>query len=66
MLSALVDSNASCGIKVSGGVKTTEQALTYMHLARYMLNRELDSTCFRLGASGLLDELIKQQGTPHQ
>ncbi len=59
MLAAIVDSQMGCGIKVSGGVKTTEQAFDYMRLAQYMLDQKLDSSCFRIGASSLLDELLK-------
>lgn len=59
MLAAIVDSGVNCGIKVSGGIKTPEQALCYMQLARQMFNHELNSKCFRIGASSLLGELIK-------
>lgn len=59
MLSAIIDCKAVCGIKVSGGVKTIEQAINYMKLAQYMQNRRLDSSWFRLGASSLLDILIE-------
>lgn len=59
MLAAVVDSNVRCGIKVSGGIKTTEQALSYMRLAQYMLNHKLDMHCFRIGASSLLDALLR-------
>lgn len=59
MLAAIVDSNIRCGIKVSGGIKTTEQALSYLRLAQHMLPYKLDRNCMRLGASSLLDELLK-------
>ncbi len=55
ILAAIVDNNSTCGIKVSGGIKTIEQALSYMQLAHYMFQRKLDNTNFRLGASSLLD-----------
>ena len=58
MLAAQVDSDIPCGIKVSGGIKTTEQALSYMRLAQYMFNCTLDSSRFRLGASSLLDDIL--------
>jgi deoxyribose-phosphate aldolase len=61
ILSAIVDSHVPCGIKISGGVKTEEQALTYMRLAQHMLNHPLDSSCFRLGASSLLNDLVTRQ-----
>lgn len=59
MLSAIIDYNVPCGIKVSGGIKTIEQALSYMQLANYMRKRKLDSSWFRLGASSLIDELLR-------
>ena len=61
ILSAILDTNIPAGIKVSGGVKTTEQAYTYIRLAEYMLNKKVNNQWFRLGASGLLDELLSGQ-----
>ena len=55
MLSAIVDSGTPCGMKISGGVSTQEQALSYMRLAHNMLNKTLTPQCFRIGASGLID-----------
>lgn len=60
MLAAIVDTGVTCGIKVSGGIKTTDQALSYMQLASHMLRSKLNSSCFRIGASSLLDDLIKK------
>lgn len=60
ILSAIVDSNTPCGIKVSGGIKTMEQAQSYIRLAEYMLNRTLDKQWLRIGASKLLDELLSR------
>lgn len=47
------------GIKVSGGVKTTEVANDYLELIETSL--ELKPEKVRLGASSLLDEILKQQ-----
>lgn len=58
ILKAIKDSKATCGLKVSGGIKKPEQALTYMALAKQMFDREPDKSWFRIGASSLLDELI--------
>lgn len=58
MLAAIIDHKAACGIKASGNIKTREQALSYMHLAEYMLNRKPESSWFRLGASSLIDNII--------
>lgn len=59
LLSALKDANTECGIKISGGVKTTEQARSYASLAALLLNKKIDRSWFRLGASSLLAELVK-------
>ncbi len=58
ILSAIKDTGISCGIKVSGGVKTTDQAFSYIHLAQHVLQRKIDNSWFRLGASSLLDDLL--------
>jgi deoxyribose-phosphate aldolase len=57
MLSAIKDSQNSCGIKFSGGIKTPEQAYAYTKLAQYILKKTPENSWFRLGASGLLDVL---------
>ncbi len=51
MLTAIQDSNCSCGIKLSGGIKTVQQASAYVHLAEHMLNKPVDKSWFRIGAS---------------
>ena len=58
MLSAILESKTACGIKLSGGIKTVEQAQAYIHLAENMMGLKVDKSWFRLGASSLLDELI--------
>ncbi len=57
MLAAILDSKTSCGIKLSGGVRTIEQALAYMQLAEDTMKLNVDKSWFRLGASSLLDEI---------
>jgi len=61
ILAAIRDSNRLCGIKISGGIKNTDQALNYISLAEYVFNKEIDASWFRIGASRLLDELSKYQ-----
>jgi deoxyribose-phosphate aldolase len=51
ILSAIVDSKKDCGLKVSGGIRTLEQAQDYAKLAQSMLQKKLDAQCFRIGAS---------------
>nr|WP_302473962.1 deoxyribose-phosphate aldolase [Legionella sp. PL877] len=58
LLRAIKDSGENCGIKVSGGIKKPEQAFLYMRLAKQVLNRKLEKSWFRIGASSLLDELV--------
>ena len=45
------------GVKVAGGVRTAEQARAYATIAQDLLGG-LDPGRFRIGASGLLDELL--------
>lgn len=59
LLKAIHDSGSTSGIKVSGGVKHKAQALAYMNLAEYCLGKPVHQSWFRIGASSLLDELIK-------
>jgi len=58
MLSAILDSKITCGIKLSGGIKTIKQAQSYITLAEDMMGLDVDKCWFRLGASSLLDEII--------
>lgn len=53
ILKAIKDTNSNCGIKVSGGVRTFQQANTYIKLAEYVLNKEATANWFRIGASNL-------------
>ncbi|WED44131.1 deoxyribose-phosphate aldolase [Legionella cardiaca] len=58
ILKAIQHSHSNCGLKVSGGIKQPAQAFTYMCLAQQTLNRNLDKSWFRIGASSLLNELL--------
>ncbi len=58
ILKAIVDSKTSCGIKLSGGIKTLEQAQAFIQLAQNLMNKPVNNQWFRLGASGLLDLVI--------
>ena len=59
LLSAIKDSNINCGIKISGGVKTSNQAQCYARLASLVLTKPINKEWFRIGASSLLGELVK-------
>jgi deoxyribose-phosphate aldolase len=57
MLKAIVDTQKSCGIKISGGVREKPIALAYVRLAEHMLGKTVDNSWFRIGASKLVDDL---------
>lgn len=44
-----------CGLKVSGGIKTVEQASYYWQLAEIYMNKQVDKSWFRIGTSRLQD-----------
>ena len=54
MLKAIVDTKIPCGIKLSGGIKTQEQAHQYMRLAQDMTGLKLNKHWFRLGTSTMV------------
>lgn len=59
MLEAIRDSGTDCGFKVSGGVRTLDDAIAYMALAERMLGPGcIEPGRFRIGASGLLTALL--------
>ena len=52
------------GLKVSGGVRTHEEAMAYIHLVQEILPADLDflqPLTFRFGVSGLLTNLLKDE-----
>jgi deoxyribose-phosphate aldolase len=51
MLTAIIDSQNNCGIKISGGIRTLEQAAQYINLAEHMLNKKATANWFRIGTS---------------
>lgn len=59
MLLATKQSGNTCGVKVSGGVRTVQQALEYAALAVLVKGKDaLTPEQFRIGASSLLSELL--------
>lgn len=61
MLTAIKQVNPAAGFKVSGGVKTPEQAGNYIKLAEEIMgNPWCHAQHLRIGASSLLDHLYKQ------
>ncbi len=66
MLKAIADSNIPCGLKVSGGIKTLQDASVYMCLSENVLRKKIDKSWFRLGSSSVLDSLDRcNQSHPH-
>lgn len=61
ILSAIKASKQRCGLKVSGGIKTPQQAFGYMALAEALMGERPKKNWFRIGASSLLNELIVLQ-----
>lgn len=48
------------GFKPAGGIKTASEALEWMILIKQELGNEwLDKSLFRIGASSLLDDIVK-------
>ncbi len=58
----LINTNQRIGIKISGGVRTKQDAITYVELVEKKLGKEqLTSKYFRIGASSLANELISSK-----
>ena len=60
MLGAIKESQLThVGFKAAGGIRTAEEAMTYLKLAESMMGREwVNADHFRFGASSLLDSLV--------
>ena len=51
------------GIKISGGVRTAEQAVTYYTIVKEVLGKDwLNKELFRIGASSLVEDIEKRFG----
>jgi len=53
ILAAILDNDAACGIKLSGGIKTLAQAEVLVTLAEHVLEKKVSPNWFRLGSSQL-------------
>lgn len=59
MLEAIAESKAPIGLKVSGGVRTFDDAMLYLNLYKETMGvSDVTPNLFRIGASGLLDALV--------
>ena len=60
ILETIAKSGKNIGFKASGGIKTMYDAKTYLTLAQSIMGTNwVNSSHFRIGASSLLDDLIK-------
>lgn len=63
MLEEIAARNPACGFKAAGGLRTQAQAQVYLDLAAELLGPDwVDARHLRLGASGLLDQLLSGLG----
>ena len=61
MLDVIAHSDRRVGIKPSGGIRTLDDAATYLASADRIMGKEwVDASTFRFGASGLLDAILKE------
>ena len=63
ILKTIQQSKRPVGLKVSGGIKTYQQAMSYAVLTQQILGPDaLTPDRFRIGASGLMDDLLNHRG----
>lgn len=63
MLQSIQRMGRPVGLKISGGVRTLDQARAYLELAERMMGSDWATPDhFRIGASGLLDDLLAHLG----
>jgi len=63
MLEVIRERGRPVGLKVSGGVRTVEDALGYLRLANEVMGDDwVSPSRFRIGASGLMDVLVAELG----
>lgn len=63
LLAVAAEAGGRVGVKVSGGVRTAQDAASYLHLADAILwPGNVSAATFRFGASSLLDDLLRVTG----
>jgi deoxyribose-phosphate aldolase len=59
LLQAILDAKSQCGLKVAGGVRRVDDAAVYFDLVDTMMGADWATPArFRIGASGLLDDVL--------
>lgn len=65
MLLSILDTGSPAGVKISGGVKTVTDAAQYIALTENMMGKGwINQDTFRIGASGVLNDILNTLGKP--
>ena len=65
LLAVIEEADGRVGLKLSGGIRTTEQAAGYLHLVdHFMTSGWVSPKTVRFGASSLLDDVVKVLAKP--
>lgn len=65
LLAVLEEADGRVGLKLSGGIRTTEDAAGYLHLIdHFMTSGWVSPKTVRFGASSLLDDLVRMLSQP--
>jgi deoxyribose-phosphate aldolase len=66
LLAVLEEADGRVGLKLSGGIRTTQQAASYLYLIdHFMTSGWVSPKTVRFGASSLLDDVIKALSGPN-
>ena len=65
LLAVIEEAEGKVGLKVSGGIRTTQQAAQYLYLVDHIMGRGWTRPeTLRFGASALLDDLLRRLAVP--
>jgi deoxyribose-phosphate aldolase len=65
LLAVIEEADGRVGLKVSGGIRTTQQAAQYLYLVDHFMGRGWTRPeTLRFGASALLDDLLRRLAVP--
>lgn len=66
LLAVIDEADGRVGLKLSGGIRTTQQAASYLHLIdHFMTSGWVSPKTVRFGASSLLDDVVGILATPN-